>query len=339
MRVWKRIALGVGVLAGLAVILVGAVVVYAYATFETRMSAPDTAYPELAATTDPEAIERGRYLVYGPAHCVSCHGTYADPHKRAGVDISTVPVSGGYAFEMGPMGTLYAANLTPDVETGIGARSDKELARTIRTGVLSTGAISLFMRYSAANLADEDLVAVLSYLRSIPPVAHAVPATDAGMFPLLSLLFHMTADLSATPTYVPAGPEPTVERGAYLADNVMLCTSCHTTYDMSTYEPNGPKGGGGSVDVSHGTDTDMEFVPPNLTSDPTGMTGKWDEEAFLGRLTAGRVYESSIMPWENFGLATETDLRSVYRYLRSLPPVHNDVGPTYRKVGWTPPAP
>ncbi len=53
----------------------------------------------------------------------------------------------------------------------------------------------------------------------------------------------------------------------------------------------------------------------------------------MARLKAGRVHASSIMPWEGFQLTTETDLRSVYQYLRSLPPVDNDVGPTYYPAG------
>jgi hypothetical protein len=48
-------------------------------------------------------------------------------------------------------------------------------------------------------------------------------------------------------------------------------------------------------------------------------------------MRAGRVYASSIMPWENLSRASDADLRSIYRYLRTLPPVQNDVGATYRK--------
>ncbi len=116
----------------------------------------------------------------------------------------------------------------------------------------------------------------------------------------------------------------------------MLCTGCHSQFSMKTFKPVGPKAGGGTPEPSHGADSDMEFVTPNLTSDPTGVTGKLDENAFVARILHGRVHAGSIMPWENFQDTTETDLRSVYRYLRTLPPVQNDVGPSYRKVGWKP---
>jgi hypothetical protein len=79
----------------------------------------------------------------------------------------------------------------------------------------------------------------------------------------------------------------------------------------------------------------MEFVAPNLTSHPTGVTGRLSEDQFVARLRGGRVFPFSIMPWENFALTTDADLRSVYRYLRTLPGVDADVGPSYREVGWT----
>lgn len=116
-----------------------------------------------------------------------------------------------------------------------------------------------------------------------------------------------------------------------------MCTNCHTAFDVATLAASGPKAGGSLPDPSHGKDTDKEFVAPNLTSHPTGVTGKLDETSFLARMRAKRVHTSSIMPWENFSNTTDADLRSVYRYLKSLPPVDNDVGPTYRDVGWKKP--
>jgi hypothetical protein len=81
----------------------------------------------------------------------------------------------------------------------------------------------------------------------------------------------------------------------------------------------------------------MEFVPPNLTADPSGYTGRVSEDAFVARLRTGRSITSSIMPWESFKIMTDVDLRSIYRYLRSLPPVHNALGPSHRKKGTWPP--
>ena len=132
---------------------------------------------------------------------------------------------------------------------------------------------------------------------------------------------------------VPPGAGPSLERGAYLAERVALCTGCHSKFDMRSMESTGPKAGGGEPEPSHGDDTEMEFVTPNLTSDPTGYTGRVNEDDFLARLRSGRAVPSSIMPWESFSTMTDDDVRSIYRYLRSLPPVQRDVGKTYRKIG------
>lgn len=113
----------------------------------------------------------------------------------------------------------------------------------------------------------------------------------------------------------------------------MLCTECHTALDPMTFAHAGPKGAGSNPEPSHGADSHMEYVAPNLTSDPSGVTGRLDEDAFVARMRAGRQHATSIMPWENIGQATDADLRSVYRHLRSLPPVANDLGPTYREAG------
>jgi mono/diheme cytochrome c family protein len=323
--------------AGLALLLVaaGGAVGYASSTAESKLQFPDTPAPALAASTDPAVIEQGRYLVHGPAHCAQCHSTDDREHPEK---ITDAPLDGGLEFAMGPLGTRYGRNLTPDA-TGIGDLTDEQVARTIRTGVLHDGELSFFMRFSAARLSDEDIVAVLSYLRSLEPVANEVPRGEWKLFGkvLLTYAFPPMAPRSQEgPDHVPAGDGPSLERGEYLAEHVMVCTTCHSEFDMTKFEVTGPKAGGSLPDPSHGSDTDMEFVAPNLTSHETGYTGKVSEDEFLARIRSGRTYPSSIMPWENFGAVTDDDLRSVYRYLKSLPPVDNDPGPSYRKQGWTP---
>lgn len=329
----KALVVAVVVLGVLVVALLVAVVVLA-SRHEEAAAQSNAPYPELAATTDPATIARGEYLVRTVAHCSQCHGDY--PRANPAANTPDVPLSGGFEFKMGPLGTLVSANLTPDPETGIGRRTDRELARTITTGVLANGQLSIFMRYSASNLSADDVVGVLSYLRAQQPVKKAVPG------PALTLLgkaafgtMTLSADVSPLPTHVPEGDEPSVARGEYLAEHVALCVGCHSHVDLTTLLPVGPKAGGGDPDPSPGeADADMEFVPPNLTAHPTGMTGKLDEAQFVARFRSGRAYPSSKMPWENFSRMRESDLRSLYRYLKSLPPIDNDVGPTWRKQGW-----
>src|SRR5688572_22142077 len=80
----------------------------------------------IRATHDPEVIERGRYLVLGPAHCSSCHGAQGREEQT---------MSGGRRFDLGPLGTVVAPNITSDPVAGIGAMSDAMLVRSLRYGV------------------------------------------------------------------------------------------------------------------------------------------------------------------------------------------------------------
>ena len=74
-------------------------------------------------------------------------------------------------------------------------------------------------------------------------------------------------------------------------------------------------------------------MAPNLTPDATtGIIASWSEDQLVARFRRGRVHAGSIMPWEGFQGLTDDDVRSLYRYLRSLAPVENDVGPVRRPV-------
>jgi mono/diheme cytochrome c family protein len=324
----------VAIVAGVVVLGVMALAIFAASRAEAKITFSDAPAPQVVASQDPAIIARGRYLVNAAAHCSQCHGDY--PRDKPAQNVDGVALSGGLEFRMGPLATTWAANLTP---AGIGALTDAQLARVIATGVQHDGKLSLLMRYAAAKLSRDDLIAVISYLRSLPPVARAVPRGYLKPLGKVAVSFlHVAPDLEALPSHAPEAAEPSLERGAYLAEHVARCVACHTTFDRSTFEPSGPKAGGGAAEPSHGSDTDKEFAPPNLTSSPTGRTGMLAEDAFLARMKAGRVFASSIMPWENFGRMTDADLRSIYRYLKSLPPVDHDNGPSYRDIGWKPPA-
>jgi mono/diheme cytochrome c family protein len=336
MRALQKIGQALGILIVIVLVLAGGYVAYATATAAKRISFPNAPYPTVAVSNDPAIIERGRYLARGPAHCSWCHSGTDREHP----DLLTPesPMTGGLEFALGPIGTFYAANLTPDPDTGIGKVLDADVARAVRSGILHDGTLSILMRFAASHPSDDDLGAIISYLRSLPPVKREVPRGGLKLLGKAMLpMFPIKPRDVTGPAGVQAGAEPTMERGAYLADHVALCTACHTATNDKTFEPNGPKGGGGSVDESHGSDADMEFVPPNLTSAPSGYTGRASEDTFLQRLHTGRAITSSIMPWENLKTMTDVDLRSIYRYLHSLPPVKSNLGPSYRKKGTWPP--
>lgn len=260
----------------------------------------DAPYPQLAASTDPAVIERGRYLVMGPAHCISCHGD------------AQGELSGGLAFHL-PVGTVHAPNLTPDAETGIGRYRDDELARVLRHGVHPSGRAMLpFMPF--ADMTDADLAAVISYLRSRPAVRHAVPASDFNLLGRFAKAFLLEPKGPTRPVRAALTPAPTAAYGEYLVNTIGNCAGCHTKRSLRTGEALGPLLGGGMELESHSA-PGTTFVTPNLRAG--GHLAQWTEDAFVRRFRHATA-TASPMPWETFARMTDDDLRAIYRYLQTL---------------------
>src|SRR3982750_4209287 len=118
-----------------------------------------------------------------------------------------------------------------------------------------------------------------------------------------------------------------VETGRYLVESVSLCWSCHTERSQMTGAFTGPRFGG-TTGFTEAADPANSWSPPNITSDPeTGRLGKLTEDQFVVRFRQGRVIPGSPMPWQEFSRMNEGDLRSIYQYLKTVPPVARDNGP------------
>ncbi len=313
------------VLAGLGlalVLLVAFVAVYVGSRQHLEFNAP---LPAVAASTDPAVIERGRYVVRNLASCASCHG---DPkmHEQAVAGVE-VPLSGGFEFDI-PPGKFYPRNITPDAETGIGRFSDGEIARALRYGVGHDGrALLPFMEMQ--GLSDEDLVAVVSYLRSQPPVHNVVPAHRPNLLGRIVVATVLANPVGPKQTPLKSNPQGAgVENGRYLVESVANCWACHTQRDQKTGAMTGPHLGGATMPDD--LNPKRTWAPPNLTSDPTtGRLAKFTEDEFVARFRTGRVLEGSPMPWQGFKSLREDDVRAIYRYLKTVPAVVHDVGPPY----------
>lgn len=131
---------------------------------------PDASSPP-AQAVDP--VARGEYLttIMG---CNDCH----TPGYLYGAPDDTRKLSGSEVGWAGPWGVAFAANLTPDPETGLGNWSDEEIITALKTGQRPDGRmLAPFMPYqNFASLTDEDVQAIVAYLRSLPPIVHAEPA-------------------------------------------------------------------------------------------------------------------------------------------------------------------
>src|SRR4029079_4495354 len=116
--------------------------------------------------------------VIGPAHCVECHAGSIQEYEQFGLTGVPPQMSGGTPIKLGPIGTIYAKNITPDPETGIGRYSDPLIARMLRHGVRPDGRASIPQIMPFGNMGDDDIVAVLSFLRTRRPVRKQAPANE-----------------------------------------------------------------------------------------------------------------------------------------------------------------
>lgn len=122
--------------------------------------------PKAALLTTSEhtaLVQRGRYL-YTVASCALCHGNSG---------------RGNFKVSWKPMGTLWSRNITSDSNAGLGKWSDPEIARAIRSGVSRNGYQLHWQGMTwdhASNWDEEDVRALIAYLRVLPPVDIKVPA-------------------------------------------------------------------------------------------------------------------------------------------------------------------
>lgn len=324
----KSVLKGTGYAVAGLVVIAGLLVGWVEATY--NFAHPDTPMPDIKASADPQVIAQGAYIVNNVAHCSVCH---AEGKHIPGEPVDlTKPLTGGNVWHAGPFGVFTAANITPDPKTGIGNHTDGELARAIRHSVAKDGHLLAFMRIAVGPMSDEDLTAVVSYLRAQKPVEAARDRDELG-FLAKALSSKFTPRMQAAPPYAAAGTV-SVERGRYLAEGPGACLGCHSPADPAEgFALTGPAfSGANEADADH-TDPEYEIIPPNLTPADTGVLHGWTEDTFVARFRQGRVYAGSKMPWENFSGMQETDLRSLYRFFSRLPPAQHDVGPSRRKAG------
>ncbi|MBG9374958.1 c-type cytochrome [Panacibacter sp. DH6] len=272
----------------------------------------DAPYPQIKASTDSVVIARGRHLAYSSAHCVDCHSTAnADSLIKLGLD---VPLSGGFDFDIG-IGHIYSKNITPDSATGIGRYTDAELARALRYGVHPNGTVVFdFMQFH--NMSDDDLVAVLSFIRSQKPVYNKVPDNSLDVMGKLVKAFLVKPAGPTEQVPVSVVIDTSANYGRYLANSVAECNGCHTKRDMSGAFTGEPFGGGNEF-AEHGNPL---LITPNLTPDSSSRIFGWSQADFIKRFRMGKIIPYSPMPWQSFGRMTDDELKAIYKYLQTLQP-------------------
>jgi mono/diheme cytochrome c family protein len=269
------------------------------------------------AAGDPQ---RGA-IVFAMAAGCGCHTSQEGPVGAGGRAIKT------------PFGVFYSTNITPDDATGVGAWSDVELVAAIREGYArGTGVEAPVMPYyQYAGMADRDVQDLVAYLRTLAPVRRENRAAEVNV-PFQRLAYRLWRALFAPRSAPPAeAPTEPLARGRYLADHVGVCTDCHT-----------PRGRLGVPDTSlylAGTEDGPNGDPvPNITPDRATGLGKWTENQIVQLLQSGMKPNmdnvqglmgevvDGVAGGPGYARVPEAELRSIAKYLRTVPPIRHEVG-------------
>ena len=275
----------------------------------------------VAGAASPADVARGKY-VFGAAAGCGCH-TEAKGAANAG----------GRKFE-GPFGTVYAANITPDRETGIGGWTDEQIITAIRSGRRPNGERLLPVHpFTSFNgMAEEDLKSLVAFLRTVPPVRRVntpkkiiVPMFERVFLPVWLSTF---ASMEAPP---PAAPVSGLPRGEYLVRAVGHCGECHTPRSGLTMAVDTTRLMAGNTKK---TGPEGQAAP-NITPDKATGIGDWTEDQIVTYLATGNRRDGDVaggLMGENiqgtlagYKDMTPADLRAIAQYLKSLPAVRNKI--------------
>lgn len=289
-KVLKWIGVGLGLIVG--VLVAGLAFVYLWT--EARVTRVYTTPSEtVLIPAHPSSTQRDWPLVI-MSLCEECHG----------------PNLAGMVLLDDDTGRLVSTNLTAG-RGGIGATyTDAAWVRALRHGLDTTSRPLLGMPSELwYQLNDDDLGEIIAYVKGVPPVDNELPPTElrlmgrimivTGLLPPEVIAAELIDHDGPRPPAVPPGV--TAEYGRYMAN--IMCANCHGT-DLA----GGPLEGEGR----------------NLT--PAGNLNGWTATDFInavrtGNTPDGDVLDRMLMPWPYFRQMTDDELRAIWLYLRSLPPV------------------
>ena len=273
---------------------------------------------ELHVVPTPERVARGREIA--SVLCTQCH---LDPesHKLSGRLMPETPV-----------GQNWSGNITGDPEHGIGGWTDGQIAVALRTGVTPSGHLAAPGMPRLTLLSDDDLVALVAFLRSGDPLVAPsnVAHPPANLKFLGKALLHFAvkpAPYPAAPIAAPNDRDPT-EVGRYLVQAVALCWRCHSASYASHDELHPERSKGYMAGGSEGEDPSGRNVQSaNLTPDSETGLGNWNEEQFARALRKGlRPDGTALSPaMPMFDEFSEDEARAIWAYLRTLAPVKHAV--------------
>jgi hypothetical protein len=292
---------------------------------------PSSAAPsKVRVGSSPERVERGRYLFTTLLDCDGCHSE-RDFTRLGGPMVAGTRGKGGQLPLEGLPGEVYAPNITPDPETGIGNWTDGEKIRAIREGISKDGHMLFpLMPYPGYRfLSDIDVMALVSYMNTLPPIRNYVQRSKISFF--VSVMVKGVPQ-PVTRTIPPVDINGGEIYGEYLV-SVAGCEECHTPQKRGQADSSMRFAGGRVFTLPAGT-----VLSANITPDKDTGLGKWDFIRFRDRMHAMRQYKDTefpkvgperftLMPWIAYSNVTDHDLEAMLLYLKSRRAITNSVVP------------
>lgn len=257
-----------------------------------KMDVPDLRIPD----GDGDAVARGKYLVDHLMGCAECHGP---------------DLGGKMVMDNGAMGQWWAPNLTKGRGSMVAEYDGRDWARALRHGIAKDGRRVLLMPSDDyVNFGDEDLGAVVAYVRSLPPVDREHQPIRLGpigkMLVATGKLKFAYDKIDHAAKRPEADPGPTREWGAVL---IGTCTGCH-----------GPGLSGGPIPGGDPGWPEARNISPDRD---TGL-GKWTFEDFMKAMRDGRRPDgttlNTAMPWKAYAGLHADDLEALWEYIKAAPP-------------------
>ncbi len=326
MSALKLILKILGWIVGIVIIVIIALVGYIQMRWDAKSDRP---VPNLKAPTDSATIAHGEYIFKYQAQCWGCH---QNPPTDA-----SAPPNGGFLFDftnIGPgFGKFYSRNLTPDRETGLGNWSDGEIVQALREGI-NKDRVMLFPIMPVDwyhGMADDDALAVVAYLRTLPAVKNEVPKREVTFITKALFTFGLMKPQDAITQPVISPPRGvTAEYGKYISSHVADCADCHTPRNLEDGKFYYDSLFAGSS-FAFGSDEGAPLVSfaRNITPDMETGIGSWTEEQFISAVTTGvrpdSVVLSPHMPYAYFKFLETDDLRAIFQYLKTIPAIKRTV--------------
>jgi mono/diheme cytochrome c family protein len=259
-------------------------------------------------------LERGTYLVESIAACGNCH---TPKNPDSGEELETMVYAGSFMISDSSV-TVYAPNITMDIETGIGGWTDEEIIFALRNGFRPDGTLirpPMPISFYRA-ISDNDARAIVAYLRTIEPVINAVPESEYST----SLPMNYGPRVGSVPEISRDDP---VVYGKYVTHTLGHCTGCHTPRENGKLDFSRTNVGGRFFNNLYGLG--FTAVSRNITPHIVTGIGLWTDEEIIRAITKGISRDGrelvKVMGFHYYDKISEDDLDAIVAYLRSLPPL------------------